>query len=241
MRAERKMAPWGKRQMPEPNSAQPGFPTGEARLLDYRQEASACFVQLDTGHIYELALNACPQNLPSNGEVVPPELIAELVLSAERKIVARRVFAMLDKRLQPEARLRSKLSDRGHTSAAIEAVLVQLSESGLHSDRRYAEAYCRDCLLSRTVGRRYLVQKLREKQIATELAREVAAEILDDETELELADRAAVTRWRKNRGPADVKALAKVVRFLLNKGFHAGLANRSARRAQPQPNDDPQF
>jgi len=169
------------------------------------------------------------------------ELISELVLGAERKVIARRVFAMLDKRLQPEARLRSKLADRGHTQAAVEAVLEQLRESGLHSDRRYAEAYCRDCLLSRTVGRRYLVQKLREKQIAPDLARRVAAEILDDETEIALAHRAAVIRWRKIRGPADYAALAKVVRFLQGKGFAAGLANGAARHAQPPAEDEASF
>ncbi|MFT5233201.1 MAG: regulatory protein [Candidatus Krumholzibacteriia bacterium] len=241
MRADRKRAPWAKREMPELDSAQPGFPTEEARLLDYREEAGSCIVQLDTGHIYELALSSRPSQLPNPGDILSAEIIAELVLGAERKVIARRVFSMLDKRLQPEARIRSKLTDRGHTQAAIEAVLDQLRESGLHSDRRYAEAYCRDCLLSRTVGRRYLVQKLREKQIATDLARRVAAEILDEETEVALADRAAVTRWRKIRGPADYPALAKVVRFLMGKGFDAGLANSAARRAQPRPDEDSLF
>jgi len=113
-----------------------------------------------------------------------------------------------------------------------------MKEQGLYSDRRYAEAYCRDCLLSRAVGRRYLVRKLREKQVDGALAATVAAEILDPETEKELAERAAVTRWRKLRGPADYKALAKVVRFLMGRGFDTGLANTMARRTQPEAEPD---
>ena len=194
---------------------------------------------LDTGHRYELAPGSVPAGMPALGAVVPVDLIREIALAAERKVVARKVFAMLDRRLQPVARLRGKLTDRGYSSEAVDAVLGQMKEKGLYCDRRYAEAFCRDCLLSRAVGRRYLERKLREKQVDGSLARTVASEVLDRETEIELADRAAAARWRKMRGPADYKALAKVVRFLVGRGFDMGLANTAARRAQPDP--EPEF
>jgi len=225
--------PKRRRRRPDPADAQPGFPTGEARLLDVREEAGVVHLALDTGHRYELAPDSVPTGVPAQGEVVPTPLLAQIALAAERKIVARQVFAMLDRRLQPVARLRGKLLDRGHSAEAVNAVLEQMREQGLYSDRRYAEAFCRDCLLSRRVGRRYLVRKLREKQVAGELAAEVAAVVLDRETETELAALAASERWRKLRGPVDYKALAKVVRFLVGRGFETGLANRAARKARP--------
>jgi len=202
-------------------------------LLDFREDGGSVHVVLDTGHRYELAPDSVPAGLPAAGETVPAAVLAEIALAAERKIVARRVFAMLDRHLQPVARLRTKLTERGYSVEAVDAVLDQMRAQGLHSDRRYAEAFCRDCLLSRTVGRRYLVQKLREKQVAGDLAATVATEVLDRETEAGLAARAASNRWRKIRGPADYKALAKVVRFLMGRGFDAGLANTAAREAQP--------
>ncbi len=202
-------------------------------MLDFREEGGSAHLVLDTGHQYELAPGSVPAGLPALGEIVPADILGEIALAAERKVVARKVFAMLDRRLQPVARLRGKLMDRGHSLAAVDAVMAQMREQGLYSDRRYAEAFCRDCLLSRTVGRRYLVQKLREKQIPGDIAATVAAEILDRETEVDLATRAATTRWRKIRGPADYKALAKVVRFLMGRGFDVGLANKAARQTQP--------
>ncbi len=220
---------------------QPGLPEGEARLLDFRTEAGVVQVVLDTGHQYELAPASVPAGLPSPGEVVPAPVLAAVALAAERKIVARRVFAMLDRRLQPLARLRGKLLDRGHSAEAIDAVLTQLQERGVYSDRRYAEAFCRDCLLNRAVGRRYLVQKLREKQVDGDLAATVAAEVLDSATETELAGQAAVARWRRMRGAADYKALAKVVRFLIGRGFPGGLANQAAREAQPPAADEAEY
>ncbi len=227
-----------RRRRPDPAETQPGFPTEEARLLELREEAGVVHLALDTGHRYELASDSVPPGVPAPGEVVPAPLLAQIALAAERKTVARKVFAMLDRRLQPVARLRDKLLDRGHSAEAVDAVLAQMRERGLYSDRRYAEAYCRDCLLSRRVGRRYLVRKLREKQVTGAVATEVAAEVLDPETESELAVLAASERWRKLRGPFDYKAVAKVVRFLVGRGFDTGLANRAARGARPDSDAD---
>jgi regulatory protein len=224
----------GHRSAPAAAETQPGFPEGEARLLDFREEAGSVQLMLDTGHRYEIAPGSVPAGLPPVGQVILPAVVREIALAAERKVVARLVFAMLDRRLQPLARLRGKLADRGHSEAAIEAVLAQMREQGVYSDRRYAEAFCRDCLLSRAVGRRYLVQKLRDQQVDSQLAGDVAAGILDPQTEAELAAQAATERWRRLRGAADDKALAKVVRFLLGRGFDAGLANQAARAAQPR-------
>lgn len=241
MCAQGRQRAWGRRQRSDAKPVQPGLPEGEARLLDIREESGSVLIALDTGHQYELAPGSIPPGLPVPGEVIPAPVLAAVALAAERKEVARRLFAMLDRRLQPVARLRAKLLDRGHSEAAVEAVLSQMRDKGVYSDRRYAEAFCRDCLLNRMVGRRYLVQKLREKQIDGDLAAAVAAELLDTETEAGLADQAAAARWRRQRGPGDYKALAKVVRFLIGRGFSPGLANAAARRQLPKSADAGEF
>jgi len=233
MRAKAYQAGLDRRKRPPKDPVQPGLPTGEARLLDLRTETGSVHLVLDTGHQYELAPGSVPAGIPAPGEVMPVAVLAEVALAAERKIVARRLFAMLDRRLQPVARLRSKLVERGHSEEAVAAVLTQMREQGLYSDRRYAEAFCRDCLLNRKVGRRYLVQKLREKQVDGNLAATVAAEILDSGTETVLAEQAAQARWARQRGPSDYKALAKVIRFLVGRGFAIGLANQAARQTRP--------
>jgi SOS response regulatory protein OraA/RecX len=201
--------------------------------LTIREEAGSVIVCLDDGQVLEIAPASMPDGLPAVGELVPAPIHLVLVLAAERKQVARKLFAMLDRRLQPMARLRRKLVDQGYSEQAVDEVLERISAEGIHSDRRYAEAFCRDCLLNRAVGRRYLVDKLREKQVPGGLAAEVAAEILDEETERELAFRAAKGRWKRQRDPQDRRSLAKVVRFLQSRGFSAGLANQASRAEQP--------
>jgi SOS response regulatory protein OraA/RecX len=223
---------------PDDHDQQPGFPEGEARLLDVRlmdvrQAAGIVTLVLDDGTSLEMAAGSVPPGLPKVGEIIPPGVMTEAKLAAERKQVARLVFAMLDRRLQPVARLRDKVLEKGYSMAAVEAVLEQLEAKGLYSDRKYAEAYCRDCLATRAVGRHYLVSKLMGKRVSGALAKTVAHEVLDKETEHELADRAAAARWKKIHGPADRKALAKVVRHLQGRGFNARDANRAARKMTP--------
>ena len=212
---------------------QPGFPVKEARLLDVREESGSVFLALDDGDTLELASESVPAHLPEVGEMIPPDLLDQLRLAAERKKVARLIFAILDRRLHPVARIRDKALEKGYSSAAVDAVLEQMASQGLYSDRRYAEAYCRDCLASRAVGRRYLVSKLRGKRVPAAIAAEVANEILDTSTEEALADRAAEKRWKRIRNTEEIKSLAKVVRFLQGRGFDAGTANRAARRTKP--------
>jgi SOS response regulatory protein OraA/RecX len=239
----RRWRPQGVSGRPENDDRQPGLPEGEARLLDVRllavrQEQDAVTLVLDDGTDLEIAPGSVPEGVPEVGEIIPPGVLEAARLAAERKQVARMVFAMLDRRLQPVARIRDKLVEKGYSMAAVAAVLEQMEAKGLYSDRRYAEAYCRDTLASRAVGRRYLVDKLRGKRVPVAIARTVAAEVLDPATESELAERAAKTRWKKIRGPADRNALAKVVRHLQGRGFHAGDANRAARAMQPRVEDN---
>lgn len=210
-------------------------PADSRLLLAVRREPQAVVLVLDGGEDLELAPEAVPADLPPLGSTLDGELLAGLRLAAQRKTAARRIFAVLDRRLVPVARIRRRLVEDGLDPAAVDAVLEQMAERGLYSDRRYAEAYCRDALLSRAVGRRYLERKLREKGVVAGVARMVADEALDPGTEAELATRAAVARWRKRSGTPDRKAEAAVVRHLQSRGFDTGLAVRTARATRPDP------
>ncbi len=209
------------------------------RLLDCRQENESVFLTLDQGEVLELALSSVPANLPEIGESISSPLLAEIRLAAERKQVARRVFAMLDRRLMPLARLRQKLIDREFSEPAIDAVLEQMGQQGLYSDRVYAAAYCRDTLAGKLVGRRYLEKKLWEKQVPSNIARDVVAENLDDETESNLAHRAAEWKWCRMGGRLDRKAEEKVARYLVGRGFPTGLVWKAVRKNKPE--SEPHF
>jgi regulatory protein len=204
-------------------------------LASCREEQGSVWLTLDSGEVFELAPGSVPANLPQVGESLSSPLLAEIKLAAERKQVARRLFAMLDRRLSPVSRLRQKLTDRGFSGRSVDQVLQQMAESDLYSDRHYAEAYCRDCLRTRTVGRRYLEKKLRDKGVDAALAAAVPAEILDAATEQELALAAAQARWRRQgtvpAGDQRRRAEARVIRYLVGRGFSPTTAIDACKQA----------
>lgn len=218
--------------MPTSPAPQPGLPTGDARLLAVRREGETVWLEVDGGITYELAAASVPDGLPAPGHRLGAALHRDVALAAERKRAARRLFALLDRRLQPVARLRRRLLDEGYLEEAVAAVIAAMLEQDVHSDRRYADAWCRDCLLSRAVGRRYLEAKLRGAGLAPDVARTAAGDALSPREEDALALQAATSAWRRQsgRGPRET---ARVVRFLVGRGFPPATAARAARQARP--------
>ncbi len=151
----------------------------DRRLVEVREEQGSVWLILTTGETFELSPQSVPKSLPAAGGSISSPLLAEIRLAAERKQVARRVFAIIYRSLQPTSKILDKLLAEGYSAAAVEAVLDQMSGQGLYSDRHYARAWCRDCLGGKDVGRRYLVDKLRLKRIPVAIAREVVDEVLE--------------------------------------------------------------
>jgi SOS response regulatory protein OraA/RecX len=202
-------------------------------LMAIRQEQGIVFLALSTGEVFELAPESVPDRLPPVGEGLDFSLMAEIQEAAERKKIARRLFSLLDRRLQSVAKTRGKLLEDGFTAEGIDAVLEQTAARGLYSDRTYAEAWCRNCLLTRSVGRFYLVSKLRGQHVPGPVAAAAADTVLDSEQESELARTAARTKWRRTNGPDVRKNEAKVIRFLQGRGFSLGQAISAARATKP--------
>ncbi len=205
------------------------------RLLDIRQEGDVVFLTLDDGDILELAGRSVPEQLPELGGSLSSPLLAELRLAAERKKVARKIFSVLDRRLIPVARMRRRLLEAEFSELAVDQVLEQMCAGGVYSDYIFAAAYCRDCLQNRLVGRRYLEAKLRGKQVPREIAQLAVSENLDEETEKELAQRAAFKKWQRAAGKTDRKAEEKVARYLMGRGFPAGVVWKAVRATKPYP------
>lgn len=224
---------------PPSSTPQPGLPTGGARLLAVRREGETVWLTVEPAGgaertTHELAAGSLPEDLPAPGGDLDEALHRAVVLAAERKRAARRLFALLDRRLRPVVKLRAKLLEEGYLPEAVAAVIQAMHDQEVHSDRRYAEAWCRDCLLSKAVGRRYLEGKLREAGIASDVAKQAAAEALDDRQEEALALQAATACWRRFTR-AEMRDVARVTRFLMGRGFAPATASRAARQSRPRP------
>ena len=195
----------------------------DPRIVDLQQDGVIARIRLSDGDTLELAVESLPPALPAPGEALSPETLHVLRAGADRKIIAKRVFAMLDRRLRTRRDMERKLVERGHDPEEVRAVLDRFEERGVHSDRRYAEAWCRDTIRARQVGRRYLVAKMCAKGVARGLAQAVAEEQLSSDVEHDLAHTAAVKWCRKNPGGDDMRRRSRAQRFLNGRGFPPSL------------------
>ncbi len=204
-------------------------PGRQRTLVRVREEPGAVILELDGGETLTIAPDAVPAGLPGPGGSLSSPLVASLHEAAARKQAARRLLELLDRRRWTTARLRRKLLEEDLPPPAVDAVLARAEAQGLHSDRQYAEAFCRDTLRRKAVGRAWLESRLREKGVDAGLAADCAAMALPSAAEEELAVAAATARWRRERG-RDRRTEARVLRFLASRGFAPGLC-RDAMRA----------
>jgi len=206
-------------------------------LRDCRVVDGTARIALDDGEILELAADSLPPALPRPGEPVPDETLALLRAAARRKAIARRVFRLLDRRLHGRVELERKLAADGFAAGEVAAVLDRFAAEGLVDDHRLAEAWCRDTLRDRPVGRRYLRDGLRRRGIAAGIVDAAVDAVLPRDAEPEVALR-ALRRWRRRQRPQPANRLRqRAYRYLLGRGFGPAAAGVAVRNLDDEESD----
>lgn len=131
-----------------------------------------------------------------------------------------RAIALLARREHSHAELARKLAPHGSPDD-IEATLARMTELGLLSDRRFAEAWVRS--RAARFGRARLTHDLTQRGVARELV-DAALEAECAVDELERAR--AVWRGRFDRPAADRREWARQARFLQGRGFSSAVITR---------------
>ena len=207
------------------------------RLISLTPSGRDVRIELSNGEILELAAESLPPALSVGDRSLAPDLLRELRDAAQRKRISRHVFNLIDRRLLPRRRILDKLSEKGFDRDLGAQVLEKFAEQGLVSDRIYAEAWCRDTLRAKAVGRMYLISRLIKKGVSGDLASDVAGDILPPEAEREAVGVAARKWWARQGGDTDPRTLARGMRHLQGRGFPAALAADAVRREAPGKGD----
>ena len=143
------------------------------------------------------------------GDDVDVEQYALRVSEAQRADAYEAALNSLDLCARTRQELRRSLLARGFLSAAVEATLDRLADSGLIDDRRYAE---------RAVEMSAARRKLRARGIGEEDA-EAALNMLDDEQQAQAAQAAARSLLRKYASLPAREGRAKLSQALARRGF----------------------
>jgi regulatory protein len=140
---------------------------------------------------------------------------------------------MLARREYSRVELSHRLLQRGSERAEVERVLAELEQLGYLSDARFANA-----VVHQKAGRyakRAIAHALKEKGVAKPEA-QAALGALDHVDEL--AEATVLWRRRFGAAPRDDREKARQVRFLLSRGYTAGVAFKVLRAAGASVNEE---
>ncbi|MGB4333783.1 MAG: regulatory protein RecX [Chromatiaceae bacterium] len=153
------------------------------------------------------------------------ELLMEAAATQGADAVRNQALRLLASREHSRWELERKLLARGYEAAVLAGVLDALTETGLLSDERMAEAYVAG-RLRKGFGPLRLRQELRERGLDDDLI----GPCLDRSTSdwLELMTRVAARKFGPGR-VTDRKELARRARFLEYRGFPPDLVGRYLR------------
>ena len=163
-------------------------------------------VLIDNEVVYEKTLKI--------GADLGPEYIKELVSESNYRRAKSRAIWYLDRADHTEKALFDKLLRGGFPKKESAKVIARLCEVGLLNDRRYAENYC-ERLLESNVSKREALQKMLQKGVPYDLAKEI---LLASETdELQQIKNVIIKKYRNKLQTEN--GWQKVYAALIRKGF----------------------
>ena len=121
---------------------------------------------------------------------------------------------LLGRRDHSSKELTDKLIQRGFDAERIQQTLAELSQSGLHSEQRFAESYARQRAL-----KAYGPMRIRAELAQRGLSRELIGQALDA-LDVDFADQARAFYSRKYRKPVnDYQEKARRSQAMMRRGF----------------------
>lgn len=197
------------------------------------EEQRAVRVALSDGETLTLAAHAVEARELHPGLELSHPRVEALRLADERKRIARRIFAWLDRRPRTRRDLERRLGERGHSPEAIGAVLDRFEAEGLVDDRAFAEQFGRERLRTRPVGPHWLGGRLRQEGVDPDVVREVVGALFAEYDEVELAGQAL---QRKRIDCRQERGRQRAARFLQSRGFSTEAAVEAVRQARAANN-----
>lgn len=143
---------------------------------------------------------------------------------------------LLARRALARRELADRLARKEHEPAQIEAELQRLEAAGLLDEHELARAICRS-RLRQGKGRRAIAGELWRRGIVPEVAEAALAELTQTGTMAALEAAVARATSRHPRWQELPRERAKVIRYLLTRGFDAAEVRRILGREPDEEND----
>lgn len=146
-----------------------------------------------------------------------------LIAKTTKRVARERVSRLIERRDYAKREVRERLRREGFDRAVIDEVVDRAVETGLVSDERFADAFIRG-KVSAGWGMDRIVRELSRRGVDVSDLKDWPYAYLDPEDEYARAVEAASKKTVRNPN-----AYAKLVRFLVGRGYSYGVATRAAK------------
>jgi SOS response regulatory protein OraA/RecX len=121
--------------------------------------------------------------------------LKELKIRAESIRAEDYALRLLSRRPYSEGMLKRKMREKGFSAKIIFDIIKKLGREGGLDDRAYASQIVESLLRRRPAGRRFLTAYLQAREIPILLATEIVDQYLQNEDEIEMAEKLLRARW----------------------------------------------
>lgn len=173
-----------------------------------------CKITLSNGEEVFIDNDVCSANYLKKGDELSEEKLNALIFESQYVRAKSRAVWYLDRKDRTSKELYNKLCQAGFDKKAAAKVIGRLQEVGLIDDRRFAENYAFR-LTEGNVSKREALQKMLQKGVPYDMAKEVLAECDSDEN---AQITALIEKKYRNKLLAE-NGKEKVYAALIRKGF----------------------
>ena len=166
-----------------------------------------------------------PRGFPPGSKPSPPRERPSAYAAALRRLALRD---------RSESEIRSHLARRGYEEGEVDETLERLRDLGLVNDSRVAERVALSRMESSGLGSYRVRIELERRGFPRESGEAAVRRALEELSEPELLDRAALRYWRANARIPVQKRLRRLHDFLLRRGFPASLVGERLRALWPE-------
>lgn len=189
-------------------------------IIPQRSRTQPRRVRLSDGFTFPVSDDTLVRFALAKGVMVSQEQVREIRSQEEAFQAKQAAVAICGRRLRSRKELEEKLREKEFGSEAIAAALAFATEYGYANDTNFAQAFVRDQLLRRPVGRQRLQLELQRRGVAKQdIAEALASVFSDSDQELQLAIAAAKKKLATSRASDPQKRERSLANFLAARGF----------------------
>ncbi|BBH20797.1 regulatory protein RecX [Paenibacillus baekrokdamisoli] len=170
------------------------------------------------------------------GREIHPEELKQLAEEDSRHRAYVMGLSYLGARPRTHKEISRYLARKGIDEEASEKAIERLKQERLVDDTSYANRFATERMSNQLKGRRLLRQELEQRGIDRSTAKE-ASDQLDEESEAEVAIRAASKKWPYIKGEPHERR-HKLAGFLLRRGFPSEIVKRAINAVSQGMEDD---